>query len=798
MRLRTALILALVACGVVAGFLLRRAATLDESMLAAIGSKLPAGPEWRTFAKPLAIGNVEMLLFQRAGKNAVVWRVDWRNGRVNSFGLKESVLDDDSRYTALASKAGTWLLGKTPMLIRPDGQILWLWDKAEFDEPVAAALDDGSVLVFGKSVAGKGGAIYQLRLNAVTGLVEAANLGLLSYDGKPNQSGAENREPRYGHAVAKLADGRVLMLGGETTPRRASVVSVQGEGEGVRAQVTPVAPMPHPRVSAAALTLSDGRVAVVGAPYLGCTGDAADTRSVDLYDATNNRWTSLPPLPFTPCIDAYGASGGPSLELTPSGALVVGGHLEPHVMVLRRDAGSATGFAASWSVHGQFADSRISGVVQAVSDTDVVVAGGVANRRHDFGGCCHAMPGLDHAAIGSLEGRESRALRYLGVGVARRGSLVFAAAGRRFGYTGFGQLRYSAHAELIDLNSGIVRQLPNVPFVTGSAQALWIDDDRVVLKGKAVIAGDWDLQSYKPESSGALAVFNVKANRWDAVIAQPEIKHSDLVDVVGDEIRLSISGREQRVNLGTRAVRDDRSLREFVFYPKRELRLTVPNPQIVGGGTARTDLISIIDEACEADGRSDCPESYAGLGLYPGKTGLEFPALGEVAKGVGAAGDSAAASRHARTTAVSSDGTVYIVEPLPGKDGDIQWLPLPLPEKALVSLPNGGISSCATNRPSNCVLLRAVDPRDSAQELLFLRQGDINLSSLDDEVERLNVRVWLWDEARRNWEPVLETDGMSARAKPLELSAGAFGVQGKSVMSMGWHLPTPILWLAPR
>ena len=82
----------------------------------------------------------------------------------------------------------------------------------------------------------------------------------------------------------------------------------------------------------------------------------------------------------------------------------------------------------------------------------------------------------DRIDIGAGERNESLAMGFIGAGVARRGQLVFAGGGRRFGFTGSGQMRYSAHAELIDLARGTTRQLPNMPFASGAVKAVWLDD----------------------------------------------------------------------------------------------------------------------------------------------------------------------------------------------------------------------------------------------------------------------------------------------------------------------------------
>lgn len=757
-------------------------------------SSLPTDTSWRTFARPLALGNQEMLFFQRDGDRPVLWRVKWLSGESTATPLPELKLGDKERYTAVATTAGLWLVGKRTVLLRPNGQRVLLADfEPGYGEPMATALDDGSVAVFGLSQGGTGGGIDQLRFSPVSGKIERIARGPLSYDGQVNESGQTYRQPAYGHNVSRLLDGRLLLLGGARTPQLASIITPKSEaGHWV---VQPVASMPHPRVGSAVATLADGRVVVTGAEQLRCYGDPAQARSMDVYDPAKNTWTSLAPLPFTPCSDAYGADR-PALAVTPDGALVVGGHLEAHVMLLRPDKHSVSGFAADWLVFGNFEHPRIGGVVQAISSQEVVVVGGVHNRD----GCCYATPGIDRVAVDDSAGGQSRALAYAGAAAARRGDLVFAAAGRRFGSTGFGQLRYSAYAELIDLRTGRVRQLPNMPFVSGAATAVWLDDETVLVKGTAATSDrgfspSENLSSSVPPSSAALAVFNVKRHVWTDVATVDSVANSKLLaGVAGDAYFMSPTGALQRLNLKTRQA-------DTVAQPALERRgatgrLVAANQMVLVGGQTPGERISEVGTQCAADPLADCPDRYIGFGQLAPTTDYESLTFGAQAeptknmlsqsasKQAQAQGIAVAIGRDARVVMLVSDAertTQRLVRSVPGRR---LWQAMP---------PPSGAKLCA----DNCALLLAPDPRDDKKELLFFRQGEIDSVYVDDTLASVSVSVWLWDEpvaGQGKWQLVLKADGKAARARPQALNLPV--ADGARLMGMGWHLDAPIVWVA--
>jgi len=99
---------------------------------------------------------------------------------------------------------------------------------------------------------------------------------------------------RYMAAAATLADGRILVTGGydqpwtdEITPSPLNSAMLYDPRNGTW---TTAAPMMTPRARHAAVTLPDGRVAVIGGMGLSATA------SVEIYDARTNQWRSAPSL----------------------------------------------------------------------------------------------------------------------------------------------------------------------------------------------------------------------------------------------------------------------------------------------------------------------------------------------------------------------------------------------------------------------------------------------------------------------------------------------------------------------
>lgn len=767
-----------------------------------------SGWAWRSVGDPLPLGAQGMVVFGLDDRNAPIgWRLRWADNTATSFALPGLVVDKDLRYSSVETSAGLWLAGPSIALLRPDGRLLQAPLKVE--RPPLLGQPDGSLLVFKDKEIERGRRILSVRLAADGNSLVVTPLAPLSYDGRVAQSGQITREPNYGHTVLRLLDGRVLMFGGDITDKLAALF------DPTTGRMTPVAPMPHPRVAPAATVLADGRVLVAGAEHLSCYRPAA--REVDLYDPQVNAWVSLPPLPLPLCSEAYGA-WRPSVTQASDGSLVLGGGQEPELLILPRDARGLHGFSASWQRLGFLPKPRIGGVVQALPGGQLVVVGGVHNPG-GFGDCCQRTTGVDRLSVrDTLAAFGPGGLTLNGPGVARRGMQLFVAGGRRFVTTGSGQMRYGSQAELIDLKTGQITQLDAVPVVAGALDAFWLDDDRVLVKGRLARDDrgfDNNLASYMPEGSGAMAVLRVSTGRWTR-IDRPDLAAARLVGVrAGQALLLQASGGLLTWRPGDAEARPGPAT---VGGGVGALRVLPDGRVVLAANLAPSDIVSVLDPACDA--AADCRERFVGLGeTSPAR-------LTEVVK-LGDPGFHLARRTEASNTLVAVhhaiDATGRIVRlswaprpdtgaspdpdrALPGwhlqRARDAQgatWDTLPLPAEWLKGDDRDapGEKACGSASGGDrglCQVLALDDPRDPSgqRSLLFLRSTLANVDRSDADVG--STTVWWYDEAARRWQRVFETSGLGTRHAVFDLPATLFPGKGR-LRSIGWHLEQPVLWV---
>ncbi len=738
---------------------------------------------WGGVGEPLVIGQQSMILFGRndKGTGAIAWRLNWADDTATTIPLPGLTLDKYLRYSAVQSSVGLWLVGPSIALLRPNGRMLSvalhttagpiLQTEMRFDRPPIVALTDGSILVFTDQELKGPRHILSVRLASDGNSLQVTPRALLSYDGTPN--GKNYREPEYGHSVVLLKDGRVLMFGDERTPKLASIF------DPAAASMTPVAPMPHARSLAASALLSDGRVAVAGARNLRCYD--AEAREVDLYDVQANTWTTLPSLLLPLCADAYGA-WRPSITEASDGSLVLGGGLEPELMVLARDKHSTTGFASAWRRVGSLPVPRIGGVVQALPGNRVVVAGGVHNPE-GFGGCCQRTTGVDRISLdGSPPAFGPGALSLNEPGVALRGERLFVAGGRRFSMTSSGQMRYGSEAEVIDLKTGESTQLDAVPVVAGAMDAVWLDDDRVLVKGR-LAASDRVFQentaSYMPEGSAAMAIYSFSKRGWTLVeipkaiyrysngswrVEVPDLRDSRLLGMYDDKaVFLAASGGLQtwRVGEAQPAAEPDTvggsvgKEGAILMQPDGRAARILPDGRVVlASNRAPSDIVSLFDDACD-DVSPTCKERFVGFGPMSLIDWYEVVKLGEP--------EFHLATRHFRLAedslsvshAIDMEGRVIrlnwtakpdesseprVASAAPGWSiertlsvSNHTWEPLPVP-LAWRSENIPGANDCdwaSYGYVSRCQLLALADPRDPTGQstLLFLRSTRSNRDS---------------------------------------------------------------------
>lgn len=768
--------------------------------------RLSHEPYLRTFAKPLPLDNAQTLYFERDGTHARLWRLDWQSNMATPSSLAGLPLNDDKlRYTAVQTRAGLWLIGPVVMVVKPDGGTVTL-PAFGADEPTVVALHDGSVFVLGSGMHNHTETLRRLTLTAQGIAVEAKGELPHSLSGKD-----VSYKARYGVAALTLADGRVFTAGGGSSGdvQRAAIVDPQNGS----VQVLP--DMPHKRTFAALVSLPDGRVVVAGHEHLRCYDP--DVRTVDVYAPQQNAWQSLPDLPFPLCSDAYNAEG-PTGTVLPDGTIVLGGNLEQHVMTLRPDIASASGYARFWEVIGPTDRMRISGVLQALSNGEVVIAGGV--HHLDFGGCCYGTPGAERVTLPAVRDQHERFasvnVPLQGAGIAQRGDRVFITSGRAFSFTSTGQLRYSTAAELLDLRSGRVQQLPSLPFVTGAAQAAWLDEDRVLVKGQFADPGNGgfqpgeNLSSYIPASSGALAIFHVSQQQWGPPFDNEQLKDAQLLNALGDEaLLLGGNGSILQMQLSTQRVNSLSSPAEVQFGAMG--RRLVDGRVVVAGGNMKRTRISLINDECEmatANPAQDCPEQFIGWGpLLPavryqwytpsGSGGTALWQQSEIAP------DADVENTEIVQTLVDVQGRVLrlVRTSAENKPQPDLWLVRSSSDGSgwqRLTLPNPVI--CA----QGCRLKLAADPRNPQAELLFLREGALedgysaqrfHRDKYHKEADRPSapLHVWWLDESASSaqWREVLQADDDGIRRQPQALTGALAGIR-----SFGWHLAQPVLWVS--
>jgi len=674
----------------------------------------------------------------------------------------------------LLNGKGLWVFGATIVLTQPDGVV----HRLDFLDGTVApgessrlhvvGLDDDSVLAVLVQLKRRDG--HSVQFFRVTLQGGKAGLKLQQLVSAPKLGNDIGRDI----AAIKLTDGRVLVSGvysgGPGSRREMQFWLYNPRNDGWQATGS----MNHTRMGMAFEALPDGRAFVAGGysdrSVTGGRGDAnyvrgesdAASRSAELWDPRTGRWEMLPPMPLSFKINAHNATA-PSAAALPDGSLVVGGGMHRHVVLLRAKGRS---FAPNWTIAGSTPGHRVGGIVQALGNNEVVVLDGVAPLPNSEG-CCRRQTGGDRIAW-TRDGAEldrSLSLEREDAAVAHRGDVTFAAGGWETFMFSSPETQASAVAELIDHRNGRVRVLSPLPQPMLAGRAVWLDDDRVLVK--AVAHSGLSEQSFRGirgindrslgrDPSGFLAIYSMHGDTWTS-LDDPRIASAALVGIAGKEVVLM--SPDTRVWAVTPVNFSVRELPRLVQARNGAVSRTFPDGRIVvAGGKAQSEVMQAIDADCD---RPTCPAvPFAYGALQPSRRHEIF------SPGTGSWQLSAQSQGAGESAVVRADGRVvtlglisppslsnqeasrqtrnrWLIEESNGRGTN--WHTLPLPAGVNDIETQDGASCGRDNSDRKCMLLLGEHPSIGGDVVFLLRER------WDYKLPGQRHDLWIFSDDTKQW-----------------------------------------------
>ena len=230
----------------------------------------------------------------------------------------------------------------------------------------ATLLTDGRVLVAGGSGA---------RSSQSNGSLRSAEL----YDPATGQwtETAPLTDARFGHPAVRLNDGRVLLVGGALTLGRGQYTAL-GYCEAYNPATgkwTPTASLAGPRKSHQATLLADGTVLVTGGDMPGFvpdswTYDPYSQWTAERYDPAKDLWSAEPAMP-------WGRSHHRTLRLTSGKVLMAGGTDDASFDIGYQNADVYDPVARTWSADFPTVVGRWAPATVALADGRALMFGGI-------------------------------------------------------------------------------------------------------------------------------------------------------------------------------------------------------------------------------------------------------------------------------------------------------------------------------------------------------------------------------------------------------------------------------------
>jgi hypothetical protein len=338
------------------------------------------------------------------------------------------------------------------------------------------------------------------------------------------QTRIEVQPPRAQHTATLISDGRVLLVGGNTSPsEQLAEVEIF---DPVSGNITQAAPLHTPRHGHTATLLPDGRVIVIG----GANQQKGWLDDAEIYDPSTDVWTVIPML------SSHGIEHTATLMID-GRVLVVGGAVGSGEQTDRVDIFDPQ--SDTWFGAMPLESDRASHTAQLLEDGRVLVAGGGSVRGFPAGGDALIYdPQLNSwTQTGAMVN-----MRISGKSVRLSDGRVLVVGGINLADT-FGEnpTRYPlTSAEIYDPNTNIWTATGDLSQARVGHVLTLLQDNRVMVSGGA---RDWDCCWSYDSYAGEIEVYDPGAGLWYPIneLPNPGVYSAGVLLADG---RILISGGE--------------------------------------------------------------------------------------------------------------------------------------------------------------------------------------------------------------------------------------------------------------
>ncbi|MGH8168935.1 MAG: hypothetical protein ACRETJ_00165, partial [Steroidobacteraceae bacterium] len=644
------------------------------------------------------------------------------------------------------------------ILLTPDGRIATGTLHVSRERPKLLVLRDGSVLVLGGTV-GLDPHLLPEKISVHTNAVEHLTLsgGLLTVERLPDLPGAV----RTGVSYVELADGRIMALGGSTSPYIGTApMSADTYILDLKQKSWSVGPqLLHARDDASATLLPDGSVLVAGGWIAGLSDGAG--RSTERWDPKTNQFVPAAPLPIgVASHQAVWAAGLAGKQL-----LVFGGVLTEGTQGNRGLAAFDVDAGVWRSVGMTPASDNRTGecfVFSALVGGRTVLWWYYGRAEKPWIMIHTQLPSALGEPSPPLDAEKGLALPFL------HAAFVPPAGGSPGILAGGLTLRTQSAAAEAVWEDGRTLPLPALNETRAYAQAFRLTDGSFLVAGG--FTGDWARRTARVPPPELLAVSGgLNEARWSSVdlgidggAALGQSADGSLIAVESDaavaRLKLTVAADGklivQRTMLpplpdGRKQPKGDGVTEEV--GENMVIRGLADGRIVVAGGVVPRDTVAVLS----ADsGNPGAPDELIGIGDdVPAQTyDIYEPSSGRWRQ-------SASAEVRSRSTAIFADGRVVTWGLVPGLDDSSENAGSTRPRALLqVSLPDGrswtdldGASpAIALSNPTSPVRVRVID------EQLFISGSPWPSPPRPASGPTIDLRVQWLDTGKRQWQTVWE------------------------------------------